>query len=150
MECTFGIMKGRWRILKYGIRLHGIDKCDQIWMTCCALHNMLLEVDGYDKYWVEESGSGNHFAVSRLINPTSFRDLSGGGVGNDCERMPNNVDTSDGFLPAGDDGDESRPSHNFDGSININDLSLNQFRSCLIRHFNIAFQKQEVSWPIAS
>ena len=46
VECTFGILKGRWRILKAGIRVHGIDTADSIWMTCCALHNMLLEVDG--------------------------------------------------------------------------------------------------------
>ena len=42
VECTFGILKGRWRILKSGIRLHGVDVADNIWMTCCALHNLLL------------------------------------------------------------------------------------------------------------
>ena len=42
VECTFGIMKGRWRILKSGIRLHGVDIADEIWLTCCSLHNMLL------------------------------------------------------------------------------------------------------------
>ena len=30
VECTFGIMKGRWRILKSGIRLHGTDAVDAI------------------------------------------------------------------------------------------------------------------------
>jgi len=39
VECTFGIMKGRWRILKMGIRLHGTPKADKTWKTCCALHN---------------------------------------------------------------------------------------------------------------
>jgi hypothetical protein len=51
VECTFGILKGRWRILKTGVRLHGVDSCDKIWKTCCALHNMLLEIDGLDKAW---------------------------------------------------------------------------------------------------
>jgi hypothetical protein len=46
VECTFGIMKGRWRILKTGIRIQGLDNIDHIWKTCCALHNWLLEVDG--------------------------------------------------------------------------------------------------------
>jgi hypothetical protein len=46
VEYTFGILKGRWRILKTGIRLHGILNCDMIWLTCCALHNMILELDG--------------------------------------------------------------------------------------------------------
>ena len=30
------------------------DSCDKSWKTCCALHNMLLEIDGLDKAW--ESG----------------------------------------------------------------------------------------------
>ena len=45
-ECTFGILKGRFRILKAEVRCHGIHIADNIWMTCYALHNMLLEVDG--------------------------------------------------------------------------------------------------------
>ena len=51
VECTFGILKGRWRILKTGIRLKGTDVADKIWKTCCALHNWLLEIDGLDKCW---------------------------------------------------------------------------------------------------
>jgi hypothetical protein len=46
VECTFGILKGRWRILKAGVRIHGINSVDYIWFTCCALHNWLLEIDG--------------------------------------------------------------------------------------------------------
>ena len=33
VECTYGILKGRWRILKHGIRLWGIGKCDDTWLT---------------------------------------------------------------------------------------------------------------------
>ena len=44
--CTFGILKGGWRILKSGVRIYCIDSVDHIWFTCCALHNWLLEVDG--------------------------------------------------------------------------------------------------------
>jgi hypothetical protein len=51
VECTFGILKGRWRILKTGIRLHGTKPADQIFKTCCALHNWLLEIDGLDDEW---------------------------------------------------------------------------------------------------
>ena len=31
VECTFGILKGRWRILKAGVRIHGVEQVDQIW-----------------------------------------------------------------------------------------------------------------------
>jgi hypothetical protein len=51
VECTFGILKGRWRILKTGIRLHNTAAADKIWLTCCALHNMLLDVDGLNEGW---------------------------------------------------------------------------------------------------
>ena len=37
VECTFGLLKGRFRILKTGIPLHGVEVCDRIWKTCCAL-----------------------------------------------------------------------------------------------------------------
>ena len=50
-ECAFVVLKERWRVLKAGIRFHGILTCDLVWLTCCALHNMLLEVDGLSKKW---------------------------------------------------------------------------------------------------
>ena len=46
VECTFGILKGGWCILKSGIRLQGVESVDKIWLSCCALHNWLLEIDG--------------------------------------------------------------------------------------------------------
>jgi hypothetical protein len=33
VECTFGILKGGWRILKSGVRLHGVDAVDSVWFT---------------------------------------------------------------------------------------------------------------------
>ena len=53
VECTFGILKGRFRILKTGIRLNGQQAADRVFLTCCALHNWLLEVDGLDDKWEE-------------------------------------------------------------------------------------------------
>lgn len=38
--------KGRWRFLKIVIHLHCMGTDNSIWLTCCALHNILLEVDG--------------------------------------------------------------------------------------------------------
>ena len=51
VEFTFGILKGRWRILKTGICLGGVEKADKIFLTCCALHNWLLDVDGLSAPW---------------------------------------------------------------------------------------------------
>ncbi len=55
VECTFGILKGRWRILKSGIRIQGVDAVDNIWLTCCVLHNWLLEIDVLNAEWSEVS-----------------------------------------------------------------------------------------------
>jgi len=51
VECTFGILKGRFRVLKTGIPLHGIEACDKVWYTCFALHNFLLEEDNLSEGW---------------------------------------------------------------------------------------------------
>ena len=42
--------------------------------------------------------------------------------------------------------DDRFPQNN-DGSINVRDLSLNDFRKRLITHFNIAFSQNKVKWP---
>jgi Plant transposon protein len=51
LECTLGILKGRWRILKAGVCLHGVKVVDKIWCTCCALDNWLLEGGGLNQGW---------------------------------------------------------------------------------------------------
>jgi hypothetical protein len=46
VECTFGILKSRFRLLRHGMRLHKPHSIDGVWFTCCMLHNMLLDYDG--------------------------------------------------------------------------------------------------------
>ena len=38
-------------MLKTGIRFDSIDLVDNIFKTCCKLHNFLLEADGMDLPW---------------------------------------------------------------------------------------------------
>ena len=138
VECSFGIMKQRFSTLRHGIRLSSIKRCDQIWITCCAIHNMLLFHDDYNNNWnVHEfescNGSGsnvnlsndNLFAIMRLHRTIT------GNVGNTNSR----VDT-----------------HTFnkyveDGYRVVSKMPLNTFRECLIRHFDIRFKNQSVFWP---
>ena len=146
VECTFGIMKKRWMILKHGIRLHGIFKCDQVWLTCCALHNLLLDVDNFNEVWGQNSQTSDHasFAVQRLNNPGTLgtcvrRDLSGNGMGDDCIRTRSRyIDRCSNNVPMRQNGDKP---------IIVNDLSMVDFRNRLVRHFNIAFKRNEVKWP---
>ncbi len=44
VECTFGILKKRWKVLNSGFKYHKIVKCKQIFITCCVLHNFLLDM----------------------------------------------------------------------------------------------------------
>ena len=62
VECKLGILKGRLIILKDGVRLHGVNAADKIWLTRCALHNWLLAIDGL-------SGELNGEMVLFDINP---------------------------------------------------------------------------------
>jgi hypothetical protein len=43
VECTFGILKSRFRFLRNKVRSHTADILQQAFQTCCILHNMLLD-----------------------------------------------------------------------------------------------------------
>ena len=147
-------MKCRWRILKYGIRFHDISKCDQTWMTCCALHNYLLEKDGLAEGWGKSLSPDEDdvksismlFALHKLldINLAQRYDTSGSGIGNDVE-----IDSGDAQSIAECNAQplQNKPIQNDDLSYNVNDMSLIQFREKLIRHFNIAFKQHKLKWP---
>ena len=58
VECAFGILKARFRILKLPIRMQNFQTIDDVFVTCCILHNMCLEVDGGDDGWNLGSSTG--------------------------------------------------------------------------------------------
>ena len=43
VECTFGILKARFRILRVGIECHSMEEVDSIFKASCILHNMILK-----------------------------------------------------------------------------------------------------------
>ena len=47
VERLFGILKKRFRILKHPSSLRSLNAMEDVFITCCILHNMLLEFDGY-------------------------------------------------------------------------------------------------------
>jgi hypothetical protein len=169
VKCTFGILKGRFRILKSGIRLVGQESADKIFLTCCALHNWLLNEDGLNKAWEDgvlsdwEGELGLHNvqdveyhipdAVQRLMTRGELRryDVSGMGFRSnvrDGEQPPlplppshqrGHSCTTDTSLVVAD--------LTASGVRVVKDLSLDFFRSKLIRHYDIAFQRNEIQWP---
>jgi hypothetical protein len=50
VECTFGILKARFRFLKGAIRYHSPDLIEESLKTCAILHNILLEHDHLDHF----------------------------------------------------------------------------------------------------
>jgi hypothetical protein len=170
VECTFGILKGRWRILKAGIRVHGIDIADKIWLTCCALHNLLLDVDGLDERWSagipsDWAGELGRFdgddtylatnlipmAIQRLNDPDAIRnyDTSSAGIGEDfvAQRAVQDAAVN---LDTVDDSSNSTILEQIvvnDEAVVVRNLSMKQFRQRLVTHFDIAFQRREIRWP---
>ena len=157
VECVFRTLKSRWRVLKTGIRMHGILNCDMNWLTCCALHHMLLEVDRLSVKWTEGVPTDYETmddcemdipdAIRKLFNPYSnmISDLSRMGHGNDVEMSKEYVDF-DFDADVGVDIETEVIQSNSDGCIHVKDLSLHSFRKKLITHFNMSFKCNEVKW----
>ena len=154
VECTFGILKGRWRVLKSGIRLYRLKDADRIWKTCCALHNMLLEVDGLDDKWEDghisswQGELGQHDndgtqhipqAIRRLLTPSQARNYDTSGMGSGGDRMQSGARRQE--------EDDNTVETDLEGRIVVGSMSMRAFRAKLITHFNVAFKKREVKWP---
>ena len=61
VECFFGRVKGRFRILKLPLFFRQKIQIDNIWFTCYILHNLLHEDDELDKleddvHWADQDG----------------------------------------------------------------------------------------------
>ena len=146
VECTFGIMKGRFRILKTGIPLHGVGVCDRIWKTCCALHNFLLEQDGLDERWdvtryLNEEGYHDASDVECFLETAGADyDISDMGFGNDRdeEMIDENVERMEL------EEDDSMDNHTF---IYVRKMSLQAFKQKLIEHFDILWRQNNICWP---
>jgi hypothetical protein len=150
------LMIGRWRILKSGIRVHGISAADDIWFTCCAFHNMLLDVDGLNKQWkkgvksIFEGELGWHTSDDiEVYAPKIFRRVhGGGGLGN-----PRQLD----LCPVG--GNDY--GYNYIEEIPIEEnvvavpkrtykilnMTNNNFRNNLVTSFHKRWTDKDIEWP---
>lgn len=137
VECTFGIMKGRFRILKIGIRLQSIDAVDKLWCTCCALHNMFLEDDGLSVPW-ETGAIGLH---NKKDSANQAYDASGMGYGTDNIALDEDVDLSESINADIDNISMDEKSNA------VFEMGCYEFRQKLIDHFNILYDKDEIKWP---
>ena len=167
VKCTFGILKGCFRILKTSIRLLGQKSADNIFQTCCALHNWLLNEGGLSERWEEGTPTiweGCIYfhdvcnvqelqpaAEQRLMSPMELKtfDLSRIGLmgasdsvdmhaAQQCEHHLHHKHT---------DMKNETTSYLWHARLWRSKLNLNYFRLKLIIHFDIAFERNEIKWP---
>ena len=166
VECTFGILKGRFRVLKNGIRVRGPLATDNIWLTCCALHNFLLEEDGLDNPWdspmaVEawlEPEFADHsdtdlmrvFGIEEVCK--GHRKLDATAIGQQAPPWSNASNQNLCDSPHERADEEAAPATTLGGgghagAIPLNSLSQKEFRKSLIEHFDVLFCQNKLKWP---
>jgi hypothetical protein len=142
VECVIGILKKRWTILDKGVEAKKIENADLVFKTCCALHNMLLEIDGYDEMWEgsipsdPQVDSSACFAIRRLNNPLQHEN---------CGRhIMQYHDLDESNMPPRIELVSYR-----EATIvrHVRNLSLEAFRDKLVEHFDIMFHNHEIVWP---
>jgi hypothetical protein len=147
-------LKGRWRILKTGIRLHGVEVADKIWKTCCALHNMLLEVDGLDVEWSGGIGMHDEGDVENYLHPFALdrlqRNFNGDDVQNyDASNMGpgDDVDYEDVFDEPNEE--EAQDDHYESSQVlqYVWHMTMQYFRKKLVAHFDILWSQHRLVWP---
>ena len=148
--------KGKMENLKSGVRVYGVDKVDEIWLTCCALHNWLLDIDGLSNKWNDGvlvsdwEGELGRMDFNRLREsiPNAIAQLS-------TNLDPRNYDLSNmgpvedvvGELACGDSGEQEEEEEIALGQMSpVNSISLFLFRRKLVDHFSIMFTCNLIKW----
>lgn len=91
VECFFGILKGRFRILKLAILYRKREYIDNVFFTCCILHNMLHAYDGLDILeanvdWAGADGRHNPWERHPQEDASAQSPLTGAGTAERVEK----------------------------------------------------------------
>ena len=135
IECSFGILKRRFAILKYGIRLGSIIQCDKVWQTCCALHNRLLFYDKLDKGWESVN-------VESIYNEPGVRT----GVPFSLDRLTRHNSEST-YASGRTYPDKFFDKYTVNGKRSVRKMPLSLFQERLVHNFDIRFKTNDVEWP---
>ena len=124
VECTFGIMKQRFSIFRSPIRYHSIHHMDNIWVTCCSLHNMILDngVNGHE--YIPETLQAQKQTAIEVMESSDI----------DITKVNEHDSPQDPTYPNGCD------------IIPVNKLTQEDFRTRLIKHFIICKEYKSVTW----
>lgn len=138
--------------------MHGLEIVDDIWFTCCAFHNMLLNCDGLDKRWNKgvvspfqgELGWHAPGDTESFCDPIIFQRFRSGQQGSN----PRAYDCS--LIGAGEEEIRHIPDQRGNNNDDINEvqeakplhtLSNNKFRNILVIHFNKLWEFGKLIWP---
>jgi hypothetical protein len=68
IECVFGIMKRRYKMLKYGIRFRNMLDAEKLFVCCAFLHNMDLPPANETGEPVRRLGNKNPLACEGILD----------------------------------------------------------------------------------
>jgi hypothetical protein len=164
VECTFGLLKTRFRIIWNGILYHDKVIIEQIFLCCCMLHNIIL---GYD---CNSTSDWEHDVDWEKLHPEEY-------LPEDCildtieeliipEQCLNNNHQIEGGHEEIDNYNESVDNNVF-YTTNIDDRfpkdllimdgagvkllwdNLEWKKYILINHFAVMYRKRAITWPRA-
>ena len=126
VECVFGILKKRFLFLKHPVRLHNADTIHKAFVTCCVIHNILVDHDGRDNW--NDSGEDiteEYNALERLAAMRASRSRMRNGVSGVRSNRRDEYGVNDNPSVDDYDGYNVKEKHEFD-----------KRRAALIKHFN--------------
>jgi Plant transposon protein len=136
VECVFGILKGRFRCLKLPIFYQTKSVIDNMFFTCCILHNILLNVDGYDIRWEKDVNwlgqSGKHHNEDMAFFKKHWRRVK-------------NIESSTDYTLQGVSAVRDRYEIFHEGAEEIEDSHFT-FRGKLVDHFIRKYTNREIEW----
>jgi hypothetical protein len=87
VECVFGIIKKRFKVLDYGFKFRSMAICEKIFYTCCCLHNEMLDM--------MESSTNQYRVLRGLANQTEGMWL---GDGCDGDELQYDMEADEGVI----------------------------------------------------
>lgn len=127
VECTFGILKSRFRFLKYAVRYKKPAIIEAAMKSAAILHNMLLSYDEIDQ--VEWENVSPDDAESEIENAHDYNQS------NDAiELFYNNSELQDISSDVGT-------------IVNVSDVDQVDLRTALIEHFTNQYFEKKLFWP---
>ena len=141
VECLFGSMKRRFRLLRDAMPFQCAQDIDNIMFTCCVLHNWLLRVDGKDTF-------------SRPVTRPNFTSLDSpehsdlGAGSSDAEGCSDtDLDKDNAFETGGNPFEKENPNNFVVNETKVEqEEGWNQLRGHLIAHFTYLKQTNKLKW----